>query len=248
MGSNLGGDQVAASTEAMRSYWDERARENAMWFIHSLQSYTEPDPEQFWRSGEELLEGLLSPFGIQIGGDETVLEIGSGLGRIARAFAHRVREVVGVDVSGEMVERARRENTDLDNLTFVVGNGRDLSSFEDASFDLCYSFVVFQHIPDPDVTCGYVREIGRLLRPGGWTVFQVSDRPEVHKARHYGRRHRWDVRRLVGRAPRGCFRPQWLGSAVPRESLLRALEEGGLRLEGTVGDGTQFCLVCAQRR
>ena len=83
---------------------------------------------------------------------------------------------------------------------------------------------------------------------GGWTVFQISDRPEIHRARHYRLRHRWDVRRLVGRAPRGCFRPQWLGSAVPRASLIRALDEGGLRLEGTVGDGTQFCLVCAQRR
>ncbi|MER3453056.1 MAG: hypothetical protein C4344_05260 [Acidimicrobiia bacterium] len=117
------------------------------------------------------------------------------------------------------------------------------------AFDVVYSFLVFQHIPDPAVTYAYVRDIGRVLRPGGWTLFQVSERPEIHRAASYPmcRGLGPALRRLLGRAPRGSLDPRWLGSAIERDQLLRALEAGDLVLDGTVGDGTQFCFVRAHR-
>jgi SAM-dependent methyltransferase len=168
---------------------------------------------------------------------------------MTRAIAFRAASVVGVDVSAEMVAAAEQALAGVANATVVVGNGTDLSGFADASFDVCYSFIVFQHIPDPAVTCGYVEEIGRVLRPGGWAVFQVSEQPERHQAATYGRRPGplQRLRRAAGRAPRGCLDPQWLGSAVARPDLLRAIERGGLSLEATSGDGTQFCMVHVTR-
>ena len=45
--------------------------------------------------------------------------------------------------------------------------GRDLAAFADESFDLVYSYAVFQHIPSRDVVMQYLREARRVLKPGG---------------------------------------------------------------------------------
>jgi SAM-dependent methyltransferase len=220
-----------------------------MFFIHSTLDYAHTDEPAFWASGPENLDRTLEPFSRAIGPADRVIEIGCGIGRITRAIADRAAHVTGVDVSKEMVDRARIALADVRNVELVVGNGLDLSGVDDASVDVAYSFIVFQHIPDPEVTCGYIEEIGRVLRPGGWTVFQVSEQPEIH------RRESWEngdtlktrLRHIFGLHPRGCLEPQWLGSAVSREDLLAALTRGGLVLDATVGDGTQFCMVSAHR-
>jgi len=248
-GAHYGDGMDDASTEAMRGYWDRKAEENAMWFIHSQLDYERPDAEEFWRSGADNLDRTLEPFTLSFTGDEKVLEIGCGIGRITRALAARTAHVTGIDVADAMITQAREQLADVANVEFVVGSGRDLSVFEDASFDVVYSFIVFQHIPDPAVTYAYMREIGRVLRPGGWALFQVSERPDIHTAAgHPGDRAlKVRLRRLLGRAPAGTYAPQWLGSSVERAALVAALGDGGMTIERTVGDGTQFCLVYARR-
>ena len=238
-----------ASPVAMRAYWDARARENAMYFIHSSLEYTETDAAEFWASGGETLDRTLGPMGVDVRRTDEVVEIGCGIGRVTRHLASRVRHVTGLDVSPEMIERGRRALSDLTNVDLTVGTGRDLWGIADASVDVVYSFIVFQHIPDPATTCTYIREIGRVLRPGGWTVFQVSERADVHRRNIHpeDRGLRAAVHRARGRRPKGCLSPQWLGSAVRREDLLAALSAGGLHLEATLGDGTQYCVVHATK-
>lgn len=233
----------------MRAFWDAKARENAMYYIHSQLDYSHTDEAEFWSSGRNNLDRTLEPFGLTIDLDAHVVEIGCGIGRITRALAERAASVSGLDVSAEMVRQCQEALGEFDNVDVLLGNGHDLSGIADASADVVYSFIVFQHIPDPTTTCEYIRDIGRVLRPGGWTVFQVSEMPEIH------RRERWigtenlgtRLRRLTHRAPRGLLAPEWLGSAVSRRELLNALGQGGLVLDGTVGDDTQFCLVHAHR-
>jgi ubiquinone/menaquinone biosynthesis C-methylase UbiE len=169
---------------------------------------------------------------------------------MTRAIAARAASVVGIDVSVEMVDRARRELADLDNVEVFVGSGHDLGAVPDASADVVYSFIVFQHIPDPEITCGYIREIGRVLRPGGWTVFHVSQLPELHRPETWRKARRW--RRALqwhpNRARHVELAPEWLGSALTSAQLSAAIREAGLVLEAVVGEGTQFCLVHARRR
>lgn len=238
-----------ASTHAMRSFWDRKARENPMWFVHSTLDYAHPDPDEFWRSGEETLARTLEPFDVQLSRRDRVLEVGCGVGRITRALAQRAGSVVGLDVSDEMVSRAAANLAGLDNVEVALGNGRDLSSLPDASFDVAYSFLVFLHVPDPAVTCDYVAEMGRVLRPGGWALFHVSEDPTAHLPENRPEPGLADrLRAAIGRRPRGTKEAQWVGAAVERVDLLDALRRGNLDLEASVGDGTLYCLVCARRR
>lgn len=233
----------------MRAYWDAKARENAMFYIHSELDYAHTDPGAFWTSGEQNLEQTLAFFGDHIGPADRVVEIGCGVGRLTRPLASRAAHVTAVDVSTEMVSRARRALADLPNVDLRVGTGTDLQGIADNVADVVYSFIVFQHIPDPAITCRYVRDMGRVLRPGGWALFQVSDLPDIHRAEAHRSQRSWRTRvgQVRGRRPRGCLSPEWLGSAVPRGDLLAALSDGGLVLDGTVGDGTQYCFVHAHR-
>jgi hypothetical protein len=97
------------------------------------------------------------------------------------------------------------------------------------------------------VTLGYVREVGPVLRPGGWAAFQVSNDPAVHR-RRLGRADLAARMRALGRrAPRGQDHPDWRGSYIDLGDLLVAARAAGMQLEGVFGEGTQFCLVRLRR-
>ncbi len=228
----------------MRRFWDERAREDAWYFVDSRLDYRSPDAERFWRGGEEVVALILGTVEVTIEPADVILDIGCGLGRLSRAMAAGAQRVIGIDVSSEMLERARELNCDLDNIEWVHGDGVSLRGVDDESVDGVFSHVVFQHIPDPQITLGYVREMGRVLRPGGWAAFQVSTNPSVHRARRSPTQR---LLALAGRAPRGQENPSWLGSAVELDALHAAAADGGLTLERIEGPGTQFCTVLARR-
>ncbi len=238
---------MADGREQMGSYWDERARENSLFFINNSLSYRETDPEAFWASGPHDVDAVLGALGVEIAPDDEVVEIGCGIGRMTRPMAARGHNVRALDVSAEMLAQARLENPALDNVEWIQGDGTTLSGIDDASADACLSYVVLQHIPDPDVTLGYIREMGRILRPGGWAAFQVSNDPDVHRPREQrGLRQR--LRVVFGRAPRGQKHDAWLGSAVSVEQVREAADAGGMDIERTSGEGTQFCLVLTRKR
>jgi SAM-dependent methyltransferase len=143
-----------------------------------------------------------------------------------------------------MIERAREHNGALANVEWIVGNGVSLQPLGEASVTAVVSHVVFQHIPDPQITLGYVREIGRVLAPGGWAAFQVSNDPGLHQARG-GALAR--LRGLGHARPKGQSDPAWVGSAIDLRELRAAAAESGLELERIEGEGTQFCMVLARR-
>jgi SAM-dependent methyltransferase len=139
----------------MRRFWDERAREDALFFVDDRLTYRHPDLESFWRRGsEEALDGLLGACDVRLRGSEDVVEVGCGAGRMTRAIAARAATVRALNVSGEMLDVARRLNPQLENVTWLHGDGTTLAAVESASADACISHVVFQHIPDAEVTLG----------------------------------------------------------------------------------------------
>jgi SAM-dependent methyltransferase len=229
----------------VRKFWDRRARENPWFFIANTLDYSDPDLDRFWASGEEDLEALLETLQATLEPTEHVVEIGCGAGRMTRAIAGRVARVSAVDVSPRMLELAREQNPGLDNVEWLLGDGSTLAVVPDASAGVCLSHIVFQHLPDPQLTLGYVREMGRVLKPGGRALFQVSNAPEVHRPPYQGPRLRWSA--LRGRWPRGQRNPAWVGSAVDLDDLRAAAADGGLEVERVVGERTQYCFVRARR-
>ena len=230
----------------MKEFWDSRADEDAFYFVDNQLRYREPDQERFWANGRTALDRILGWLGVSIEADDDVVEVGCGLGRITRVLAERGATVRAIDISERMLAQARDLNSGLDNVTWLLGDGTTLAAVEDVSADVCFSDVVFQHIPDPAITLGYVREMGRVLRPGGWAAFQISNDPDLHRRRPLHQRLATGVRAAVGRGPRGQSDPAWLGSPIKLEELGRAAAEGGLTVERTVGEGTQFCYVLAR--
>jgi ubiquinone/menaquinone biosynthesis C-methylase UbiE len=102
-----------------------------------------------------------------------VLEIGCGLGTDGAQFAQAGADYTGVDLTEAAVELARKR-FELFNLpgTFRTADAEALD-FADDSFDLVYSHGVLHHTPN---TSGAIREIHRVLRPGGRSVVMLYHR------------------------------------------------------------------------
>jgi SAM-dependent methyltransferase len=226
----------------MRRFWDERAREDAFFFVDDRLEYGRPDEERFWREGERDLLSLLDAVAVELRETDEVVEIGCGLGRLTRALAARVASVRALDVSSEMLSRARElwPAAPACGVQWLLGDGLSLVGVQDASADLCVSHVVFQHLPRAELTLGYVREMGRVLRPGGVAAFQFSNDAGVHRAARAGLRTRRRGRR---EGPQGREDPAWLGSAVDLSALRSTAHGAGLEVERLAGEGTQFCVA-----
>lgn len=227
----------------MKRFWDHRAAENALYFVDNRLVYRNPEEGQFWAGGEQDLDALLRSVGANLTPDDDVVEIGCGVGRLTRVLAGRARSVRALDVSPRMLQLAGSYNPDLDNVTWLEGDGTTLAEIADSSAEVCISYITFQHIPDPRITLGYIAEIGRVLRPGGWAAFQISNDPGVHAPRGLRERARTRTLGLARRGPRGQDHPAWLGSAVRLDDLREVAAANGMEVTRVIGQGTQYCQV-----
>lgn len=102
-----------------------------------------------------------------------VLEIGCGLGTDGAQFARAGANYTGIDLTDAAIELARKR-FELFNISgkFQTADAERLD-FADNSFDLVYSHGVLHHTPD---TAGAVKEVYRVLRPGGRAVVMLYHR------------------------------------------------------------------------
>lgn len=162
------GRAMADIAQKMRDDWDRRARVDPRYWVAAT---AEADEASYRASALkdtiELLDGLPEP----LAPTARVLDLGCGIGRLAAQVALHCVEVIGVDVSPEMIAEARRLHGGQTGLRFGVNSGIDLGDLPDNYFDLVFSYSVLSHLPE-DVLEGYFLEVGRVLAVGGTFRYQ----------------------------------------------------------------------------
>jgi ubiquinone/menaquinone biosynthesis C-methylase UbiE len=167
----------------------------------------------------------IDKLGYEFCGQESLLDVGCGNGRVARLLAERVREVRAVDV----VESP--EWSDGDGVSFQVADGEALP-FEDGSFDLLHSKDSLHHMNAPERA---LAEYRRVLRPGGTALIVEANRynPSLFVQMTLVRRHdhftRDRFRRLVEKAfpdaRFGAFEAHYVPGAHRLLRIQHAVEE-----------------------
>jgi ubiquinone/menaquinone biosynthesis C-methylase UbiE len=155
--------------ERMRADWNQRAREDAHYYVAF--GGRDQDEAEFLATANDVLRSLEAQLKrLPAKANRRAwraLEIGCGPGRLVKPLSRHFGEIHGVDVSDEMIRLARERLADIPHAHFHATNGASLALFADDSFDFIYSYAVFQHIPSRDVVLEYMREIRRVLKPGG---------------------------------------------------------------------------------
>jgi ubiquinone/menaquinone biosynthesis C-methylase UbiE len=100
---------------------------------------------------------------------DLALDVATGTGNTAFALAPLVRRVVGLDLTREMLDEARRvaAKKAVENVDWVIGEASALP-FPDETFDIYVVRAAPHHFPDFE---GFVREAFRVLRPGRDAAF-----------------------------------------------------------------------------
>jgi len=227
----MGEREISRQLAMMRRDWDRRARENARHYVVTGQP--EWTDEEFYESGEiAMREDIHNDLtNICQGKDPRamrILEIGCGAGRMTHAFAGFFGEVHAVDISREMVLRARAAVAALPHAHVHVNNGRNLSSLDRwwnrlgighvMQFDFAYSSMVFQHIASREIIESYVRDVNRRLRPGGLFKFQLQGSP-------YSYANAADT---------------WVGASYSEGQARELAERCGYEMRYAHGAGTQY--------
>ena len=106
-----------------------------------------------------------------------LLEIGCGMGTDLLQFARGGARCTGVDLTPRSIEITRHRFRLYDaGGTFMISDGEHLP-FRDESFDVVYSNGVLHHTPD---TAGAIREVHRVLRPGGTAKVMLYHRNSLN--------------------------------------------------------------------
>jgi SAM-dependent methyltransferase len=210
----------------MRSDWNERAREDAHYYVAF--GRREQDDEEFFATAADVireLEAELKRFPSDTPlKSRRALEIGCGPGRLLRPMSRRFGEIHGIDVSDEMIAKARVKLRDVAHAHVHAASGSDLALFPDEHFDFVYSYAVFQHIPSAEVVFSYLRETVRVLRPGGFAHLQINGLPKTAKA----------------------F-TTWEGVRISAAEVMAFTREHGIRLLSLNGVETQYMWTTWQK-
>ncbi len=117
--------------------------------------------------------------------DTRMLDIATGGGHVARAFAPHVGSIVASDLTPEMLAHTKAAFDDwgLTNISVAVADAEDLP-FDDASFDLVTCRIAPHHFPHVDA---FVREVFRVLVTGGTFLLIDSTVPEGEEGTFFNR-------------------------------------------------------------
>lgn len=168
-----------------------------------------------------------------------VLDVGCGTGRLLESAGRRWPEsrLVGIDASERMIAEARGKHDGDARFSFKQGDASILP-LENASSDVVFSTMSFHHWGDPAAA---VREIARVLRPGG--LFLLADispplwpllHPLLCRGGHKDFRHPLAIRQFLGQASFSVIKERSLWGLVPVRLFVARKDQAGSP-EGSAG-------------
>lgn len=143
--------------------------------------------------------------------DDVMLDVATGAGHTALAFAPFVKEVVAYDLSQGMLDQTLRSAAErgLSNVRARLGDAEDMQ-FEGGAFDIVACRIAAHHFPDQP---RFFRESARVLTPGGKLLFVDNYGPgsadlarrieEIERLRDWTHHRTWpleDLRRQIADA------------------------------------------------
>ena len=146
-------DSTLAGVRArMREDWNARAAEDAHYYVAF--GRRNQSGEEFFDTAREQVRGLMLEMRrlpAARARARRALEIGCGPGRLMKPLSAAFGEIHGVDISDQMIERARENLAGIPHAHPHHAPNSNLEAFADESFDFVYSYAVFQHIPSREV-------------------------------------------------------------------------------------------------
>lgn len=154
-------------TQRIKEYWNRQPCN----ILHGVGS---PDTPEFYHAISQrryTVETHIPEFaGFHLWQGKRVLEVGCGIGSDAEEFARHGAEYVGIDISDESLDVARRrfQVLDLEGNFYYQNAGEDMTHL--GKFDLVYSYGVIHHFPNIEQT---IKNIRSVLNPDAEFRFMV---------------------------------------------------------------------------
>lgn len=186
--------------------WEELGDLDPLWAIASYdpKRFGKWDLEEFFQTGEDEIQKAMT-IALRLGYPkeyETALDFGCGVGRLTRGLARRFASCYGVDIAETMIVKAKELNRSVLNCSFIINRQSDLHIFTDNFFDMIYTTLVLQHLPNSYLMKSYITEFVRILKPSGLLVFQLPTHIALHdrlqlRRRLYGVLRRLGISKLI---------------------------------------------------
>jgi SAM-dependent methyltransferase len=176
-----------------------------------------------WVTDEQRIARLVSA--ARLRETERVLDIATGPGYIAEAFAKNSREVVGMDLTEAMLDIARTRTAEhgVKNISFRAGDAQNLP-FGEGKFDVVVCRLALHHVRQP---ARVLAEMARVCRRGGMVLVE-----DIYGSEHPERaayQDRWEILRDPSHV-----------RALPLSELLDIFRDAGLEME-TVSTADDLC-------
>ncbi|AEF96951.1 class I SAM-dependent methyltransferase [Methanotorris igneus] len=155
--------------EYIKSRWNEHAKNYDKIPAHGVNS--EKDKKVVKNALKEILKRKMK-----------ILDVGCGTGFLSLILAELGHEVVGIDLSEGMLNKAREKAKNLGlDIEFMVGDAENLP-FEDNTFDAIVERHILWTLPNPKKA---IKEWMRVLKDGGKIILIESESRGVNVAKHH---------------------------------------------------------------
>ena len=159
--------RAAGTASEAQASADDVVRETG-WVFNNVTG-DEANLAEFVSSGDHEVGAFINAFGLPTGIRSSIVEIGSGIGRMTVAFTREYGRVVACDLDAAFLERCRETVAQFGFparlRTVHVADGHTLD-LPDASSDVVFSYITLQHCADDDAI-GLSHEAVRVAKPGG---------------------------------------------------------------------------------